>query len=265
MYKVGLACVLELGDLPSRIRDRHRYLAKEMKNSSCIPVVTFLLAILFAHEQAIGQHCPPITESFLSSSSVKRTKQGLSFKVGYSKTGGQPKKAYQAYIVAYSENNSDKIASLTPQQAIKDGLATIVHTQVAAFNVASDAPRAVQQTDELGEYRVTYELNTEQFVEKMTEAKQIGKTTSTGGWKSYDDEIRLAVFIPYLEDENYSVLEGLPEDKHECNYGGESALLFQPLTQKLTIAFGIVRANRLAEGEYFIELNGKRGLPENVK
>ena len=230
-----------------------------MKNQHRISLVVVLVAFLFVHDRTLGQHCPPITDSYLSTARVQRTKEGLSFKIGYSKTGGQYKTAYQAYILAYSVGNSEKIAELTPQQAIENGLVSIVHTQVAPFAVAAKAPRAVQQTDGLGEYQIDYKLNTKQFVEKMLATKLLENSKDIGGWKRFDDELRLAVFIPFLDDEKYSTLEGLPKDKHECNYQNSSALLFQPLTQKLTVSFGVVRAFKLPEGDYFIELNGKRG------
>ena len=196
---------------------------------------------------------------------MRRTKEGLSIKVGYSKTGGRAKESYQAYVLAFSEKNFTKIEKLTPQQAIENGLATIVHTQIAAFTAAPDAPPAIQQVDESGEYRLAYELNTEQFVEKMIAAKQIEKTSDIGGWQRFDDKLRLAIFIPFLDDKKYSVLDGLPNDKHECNYSGESALLFQKLTPKLTISFGVVRASKLKDGEHFIELNGTHGIKADAE
>jgi hypothetical protein len=86
-----------------------------------------------------------------------------------------------------------------------------------------------------------------------------------GGWKSYQDPIRLAVFIPFLEDETYSNLDGLPRDRHECNYAGEAALLFETLPQALTICFGIVQAVRLEDGAHYLQVNGRRPLGEKAK
>jgi len=196
---------------------------------------------------------------------VRRTKDGLVFKFGYAKTGGQPKDSYQAYVLAFTDKNSEKISKLTPQQAIEDGLATIAHTQLASFSVDAKAPRAVQQTDELGEYQITFKLDTEKFVKKMLDAKHLGSSTNTGGWQQFDDKIRLAVFIPFLDDEKYSIHEELPNDKHECNYRGGSALLFQPITQRLTVAFGVVRAFRLQDGKHFTELDGTRGRKADAR
>src|SRR4051794_22555604 len=86
---------------------------------------------------------------------------------------------------------------------------------------------------------------------------------SPGGWGSFKDRFRLAVFIPFLEDRSYSVLDDLPEDKHECNYARERALLFQPLPYAFSIHFGTVQAVRLAEGDYYIQINQAKPIQES--
>lgn len=210
-------------------------------------VLVLLLALLLDADGARAQHCAPIVESYLSAANITHTRQGIAFRLQYSKTGGQPKPAYQAYWLAYRDSSSKKLSEATPQQAIANKLVTIVHTQLA-------------ERSDSGVYEMVWELETKEFVEAMLMANQlsVSRTNDAGGWKSFSDEIRIAVFIPFLEDEQYSTLGGLPEDRHECNYRADAALLFETIPARLTVAFGIVQAVRLTEGEYHIELNGKR-------
>lgn len=216
--------------------------------SKLIVVVTLWVA-LFALPQLRAQHCPPIVESYLSQTQVKRTDEGLQLSLRYCKTGGQRMAAYQAYIVAYSDKNSDKVFEITPQEAISKKLVTIVHTQLATRNAD-------------GEYEIEYKFNTQQFTQLLLKEKQISVDAilDAGGWKCFDSPIRLAVFIPFLEDQEYSRIEGLPEKKHECNYADESALYFDSLPQHLQICFGIVQAVKLEEGVYYVQVQGRSCL-----
>jgi hypothetical protein len=211
-------------------------------------LLLFVIAyVLTPASCGVGQHCPPIVESYVSGLGVKRTKNGIDFQFTYTKTGGQTKDAFQAYILAYPDSKTEAIEKLTPQHAIESGLATIAHTCIAKTNGS-------------GDYTFGYSLDTETFVSAMLNRKLITKsrTTNAGGWKAYDGEIRLALFVPFLDDKKYSVLGELPDDKHECNYRGDSALLFQPITQKLSIRFGVVQAVKLDAGKHYIEINGNR-------
>jgi hypothetical protein len=224
-----------------------------MKLFNCALFV-FAICSLFNTNDAFGQHCPPIVESYLSGTTVKRSGKGIEFQFAYTKTGGQTKEAFQAYVLAYADASADEVEKLTPQKAIEQGLAKVIHTQLT-------------KREESGTYNITCNLVTEDFTAKMLEAKLIDKSraTNTGGWKSFDDDLRLAVFIPFLDDEKYSALEGLPEDTHECNYRGDAALLFQPTTQKLSIRFGVVQATKLDDGIHYIELNGQRPAGDNAR
>ncbi len=206
-----------------------------------------LLTVAFLVQSGVAQHCTPITESYLSGIQLTRQTDGLTLTLDYSKTGGQQHRAYQAYLLAFSENNSSKIALLTPQQAIEQKLATVVETRLLALN-------------EAGQYESRWELKTEQLVEQLLSTGTLSpeRVNDVGGWKSFQDRIRLAVFIPFLEDDRYSILDELPDDRHECNYAGEAALLFETLPQSLTVCFGIVQAVRLADGAHYLELNGHR-------
>ena len=83
-----------------------------------------------------------------------------------------------------------------------------------------------------------------------------------GGWGYFKDRFRLAVFVPFLEDRTYSVLDSLPKDKHECNYTRRRALLFQQLPYAFSIHFGIVQAVQRAEGDYYIQINEAKSTEE---
>ena len=47
-------------------------------------------------------------------------------------------------------------------------------------------------------------------------------------------------------------MEGLPEDKHECNYMGARDLLFQPLPYSLEIRLGVAPVNKQRGGRVSI-------------
>jgi hypothetical protein len=198
---------------------------------------------------ALGQHCAPIVESYLQSVAIKRSVGEIAFDIDYKKTGGQRKEGYQAYILAYSQSNAERVATMTPQEAIETKVASVVHTQLA-------------ERQENGCYRIQWALETRGFVEAMLKDSRLDsqQVNDFGNWKSFKGEIRFAVFIPFLEDEKYSVVKGLPEKKHECNYLQESSLLFDTLSQRVSVHFGIVQAIRLPGDEYYIQINGHRPL-----
>ena len=209
-------------------------------------IILSLSALLFAPVQLYAQHCAPIVESYLSTIGMTRSEEGLKLVLRYTKTGGRTKSAYQAYILAYSDKNKAKVLELTAQEAIAQKLVTVVHTQVAKQN-------------EAGDYEIDFNLNTKNFVELLLKEKQISleSVTDSGGWKCFDSPIRLAVFVPFLDDEQFSRIDGLPEDKHECNYGKKSALFYDSLSTQMQVCFGIVQAIRLNEGEYYIQMHGR--------
>ena len=213
-----------------------------------------ILGISILAQSLSAQHCAPIAESYLSSVRLVRQTDGLSLSLDYTKTGGRQQQSYQAYLLAYPERLSAELNGLTPQQAIEQKLATIVETRLLT-------------RIEAGRYESQWELKTEPFVEQMATAGVISRdrVDQVGGWNSYQDPIRLAVFIPFLEDETYSNLDGLPRDRHECNYAGEAALLFETLPHALTVCFGIVQAVRLEDGAHYLQVNGRRPMGEKAK
>lgn len=216
-------------------------------------LVALSVTLSFAGE-VVAQHCAPITESYLSGIQLERQADGLQLSLQYSKTGGRRQRAYQAYLVAFPERLSAQVAELTPQRAIEKKLVTVIQTQLI--------PR-----DAAGQYQSQWKLETEPLVEQLITADVISadRVNDVGGWKSYQDQLRFAVFIPFLEDDAYSNLEGLPADTHECNYAGEAALLYERLPQSLTVCFGIVQAVRLEERVHYLQFNGHRPAGEKTK
>ena len=208
-----------------------------------------LCCLILPVAAARAQHCPPIVESYLSQVSLQHdaTDQALDLKLEYSKNGGQPKLKYQVYLLAYLEKNAHRVPAPLPEDLIDKQVVRVVHTQ------------AIERNDG-GTYELEWHPNTNELAKALIE---IGRFTekdqeSPGGWGSFKDKFRLAVFIPFLEDRTYAILDGLPEDKHECNYTAERALLFQPLPYALSIHFGTVQGVRLTEGSYYIQINAAK-------
>jgi hypothetical protein len=186
-------------------------------------------------------------ESYLSEISVKHADESIAVRVEYTKNGGQPRTRYQAYLLAYLAKNKAEVPSAPPKPVINQDVVVILHTQQIERN-------------QRGRYDMEVRLNRDEFAKKMIKHGQLAEKdrTNYGGWGQYNDKIRIAVFIPFLEDQQYSNLKGLPEDKHECNYSHERALLFQELPYSFSMHFGIVQAVRLEEGRLHIEINGDK-------
>ena len=198
-------------------------------------------------QSGYAQHCAPIVESYLSEISVKHVDESVAVRVEYTKNGGQPKARYQAYLLAYLEKNRAEVPAALPKPVINQDVAVILHTQLIERN-------------QKGLYDMVVRLNRDELARKMIKQGRLTNQdrTNYGGWGQYNDKIRLAVFIPFLEDQQYSNLKGLPEDKHECNYSGERALLFQELPYSFSIHFGIVQAVRLEEGKFHLQINSDK-------
>ena len=208
--------------------------------------IVFLLGSLHCGF-TIAQHCPPIVESYLSEISVKQKEGAIAIRMEYAKNGGQLKKKYQAYVVAYLERDREDVPAAAPKPVLDPKVALTLHSQLI-------------ERDSKGRYGMKLELDHNEFAKRIIEHGKLAEDdrTNYGGWGQYNDRIRIAVFIPFLEDKAYSDLEGLPEDKHECNYSGERALLFQELPYALSIHFGIVQAVKLENGKYYIQINGDK-------
>jgi len=194
-------------------------------------------------------------ESYLSQISIKHNEkhQALDLNVEYSKIGGATKPKYQIYLLAYLVKNEHRVPAPLSADFIDKQVVRILHTE------------AVEQNKD-GSYDFDLQLNMTELAQKIIE---LGRLTEDdrdahGRWGFYKDRFRLAVFVPFLEDRIYSVLDCLPEDKHECNHDGRRTLLFQPLPYSFTIHFGTVLADpfQLAEGTYRIQINQAKPIKD---
>lgn len=205
-----------------------------------------LFSISFCASHVFSQHCSGIIESYLESIAIKRNDGDISFHIEYRKSGNPIKESYQAYILAYSDSDAEKIAAMTPQEAIEKQLVTILNTH-----------RADQQLN--GSYKIQWKTDTQALVASLLKDSRLkyDQSFNNGGYKMFQDRIRVAIFIPFLEDEKYSVIEGLPENKHECNYLDHSALFYDTLPQIFTVHFGADQGYRLPKDKFAIHFNGR--------
>lgn len=196
---------------------------------------------------AAAQHCAPIVESYLSAASVKHDVKSIQVHVEYSKTGGRRKDAYQGYLIAYLDRDAAK--------APGDGSGDLLDPKVVLV-----LDTALIKVNATGDYEYDFTIADNELANRVIEHAKLTKDdqTSNGGWDRYKNAVRLAFVVPFLEDEKHSTLPGLPADRHECNYRGERALVFQELPFELTIHFNIVQAVQLPEGEYSIQINSAR-------
>lgn len=216
-----------------------------MKEIKAVAIASFVF--VQAGQSLQAQHCAPIVESYLSEISVKHVDESIAVRVEYAKNGGRPKARYQAYLLAFLEKNRAEAVAAAPKPMINQEVVEILHTQLIERN-------------QDGFYGMEVKLNRDELAKKMIKFARLTEKdrTSNGGWGQYNDKIRLAVFIPFLEDQRYANLKGLPEDKHECNYLNERALLFQELPYSFSIHFGVVQAVELKEGKFHIQINGDK-------
>ena len=216
------------------------------------------LCIFLLEPLARAQHCAPITQSYLSEISVKHVGTSVKVRVEYTKQGGQLKQAYQGYLLAYMDRHDPKLPPLEPEPLIDKSFMLPLHTQLMKRNAD-------------GRYEMEVTLDPNDFARRIIKHAGLtdGNQVDSGGWGSYDQSVRLAVFVPFLEDREHSTLEGLPEDRHECNYADERALVYQTLPYEFRICFGVVQAVKLKDGEYRIEINSakppKRKIVESTR
>jgi hypothetical protein len=217
------------------------------KSMNLLRRIACALLFLATCQVANAQHCAPIYESYLSEISVKNDKDRVRFRLEYLKSGGASKEAYQAYVLAYLEKDAARLPASAPKDVIDKEAALVLHTQL------------IRRSND-GGYDLELTIKGDEFAKRMIEHGQLTEKDRTehGGWGVYNDRIRLAVFVPFLEDVKYSVIEGLPQDRHECNYRGDRALLFQVLPYRLSIHFGIVEARRIAPGTFRVAVNGDK-------
>jgi hypothetical protein len=102
--------------------------------------ISFLANVFFllwaVSRVALAQHCAPITESYLSRTTIEHVPDGITFEATYSKTGGQRKEAYQAYLLAYADSKSKTLLEMSPRQAIESKLVSVLDTQLVMRNAS---------------------------------------------------------------------------------------------------------------------------------
>lgn len=202
---------------------------------------------------AQAQHCAPISESYLSLISIKHdpTGQSLNLKLDYSKRGGAFKEKYQIYLLAYLEKDEERVPGPATGDLIDKKVVRVLQTEVT-------------QRDKEGTFPFRLQLDVQELAKKIIE---LGRLTDKdrqdfGGWGRFEDNFRLAVFVPFLDDRAYSVLPGLPDDRHECNYDRRRVLLFQKLPYSFGIRFGIVQGVQLPKDRYQIQINEAKSTRE---
>lgn len=216
--------------------------------------LTILSCFVLVVTPARAQHCPPILESYLSQISIKhnRKDRSLDLNVTYSKGGGHEMPKYQIYLLAYLQKNEHRVPTPLPADFADNKLTAdfidkkfvcVLHTEAIELNNDDNLYDDIYDFD--------LRLNMNELAEKII---KLGRFTekdriNPDSWGYYEDKFRLAVFIPYLEDSTYSVLDSLPEDKHECPHSDRRALLFQPLPYAFSIQFG---RPLTAPGDYVI-------------
>lgn len=198
-----------------------------------------LIPFLFCRP-GVAQHCAPITESYLSLISVKPSKDGIKIHCEYSKRGGRQKQKYQAYLLAYLDSYAARVPGNAPKELVDPESVVTLHTQLIEKN-------------QEGAYGLDFEIKGDDLARMMIKQGRLSEKdrNSNVGYGRYSDRIRLAVFVPFLDDSKYSVIKGLPADKHECNYGRERALLFQQLPYSFSIAY-------FEPTVYHLEINGDK-------
>lgn len=205
------------------------------------------LILLALSQSARAQHCAPIRQSFLSEVSIKWVKNSLRMRFEYTKHGGIAKDAYQAYIVAYLEKDAKQVPAPKGKGVLDAKASLVLHTQLIRRNAQ-------------GVYDLEYAIDDDNLVKRVIKHMGLGAKDRNdwNDWRNYKDLIQIAVFIPFLDDKKYSNLKGLPKDRHECNYGGERALLFQTLPYRLD--FMTARTKELTR-RVWVGINGDKPEP----
>lgn len=188
-----------------------------------------------------GQHCAPILESYLESISLATHDAALHWKLAYRKSGGRNQKCYQGYLLGYLDRDVDTVPAEQGDTFIDPDKVVVLHT-------------GLMERGEDGVFRLEHKIEFDVFAEKIVSHFHLMEADRQrlGGWEEYRNEVRIALFIPFLDDARYSTLDGLPEDKHECNTTGARALLFQPLPYSLEIRLGVAPVNKQRGGRFSI-------------
>jgi len=219
-----------------------------------LAVAAAVAALLLAARSLHAQHCAPLYESFLAEVSVKKVDDRLRIHAQYAKEGGAgPKDAYQGYLIAYLDRDAASVPGAAPGDVIDPKVALVLHTQVMRRNEKADATGPWT-------YDLDFSIACAELVDKVLAYAALGAKDRSEDrlWHYYRHRIRLAVFVPFLEDAKYSVLEGLPKERHECNYDSERALVFQALPFGLQF---LVSRSPDTKGRVWLRVLGDKPAP----
>lgn len=213
-------------------------------------VIIFFLKVLFIFF-SVSQHCAPITKTILNEVSISRVNNSLNFQFEFIKNGGQIKDAYQLYLIAYLEKNKSKVFKES-QKASNGKHLMNIYNEATTVILNRDIIKQSLRYDKIAGgtiYGYAASLNLKDISKKII---------LHGNFKKQDDflgKFKVAVFIPFLDDKEYSVdLLQLPNDTHECNYDGRSALILQELDYTFKI---YTRNDDNTKESYFIILEKK--------
>ncbi len=227
-------------------------------------VATAASATLLLAGAVPAQHCAPLFDAYLSLASVQKlspepaSADVLRFRAQFAKVGGAgDKAAYQGYLVAYLDRHADEVPAAAPAELLDPKAALVLHTQVMRRNEKEGLPGPWT-------YDLDFTIRGEDLVEKVIAHAGLGAKDreDLGHWHNYVDRIRFAVFVPWLEDAKYSVLDGLPADRHECNYERTRALLFQEMPFR--VAFSVSRSTE-TRASVWVRVHSDRAAPRAAK
>ncbi|MCA8965046.1 MAG: hypothetical protein KDC48_09160 [Planctomycetes bacterium] len=233
-------------------------------------VVSFLVTI----SVAVAQHCAPLYESYLSEVTIKRVRaekpsdDTIRIHAQYAKEGGDPPPAYQGYLIAYVDRAADKVPAAAPADIIDPKAALVLHTQLmklhspgsSALDASGRGNGSEKAEDVPWTYDLDFEIRCEELADKVIAHAKLGEKDREDwtNWYHYKDHIRFALFVPWLDDAKYSVMEGLREDRHECNYFDDRALLFQELPFRVRV---LTSRSKTTRGRVWLQVNSERAAP----
>lgn len=214
------------------------------------PLIYFLLrsgALLAMCQPAPAQHCAPVYESYLNEISLKGDDGNLQLQMQYTLEGGAGQDVFQAYLIAYLERDADLVPVRGDGDTLDPKVLLVLDTQLVKRN-------------EEGVFPLSFSIDGSQLAQDIINHRDLTEQDYLviGGWAAYRDRLRLAVFIPTLEDHKYSVLEGLPEDRHCCTTTDVAALLWQTLPYRLSFRTKEDKPQDAETKDFLIAINGDR-------
>lgn len=189
-----------------------------MPNQNQIMTMLFSIACLMGQVLSLqAQHCAPILDSYLSRITLEATddQDVWSLEWEYCKHGGRKMPGYQAYLIGYmAADRARMIESLRTHVFDPKGV-HVIDTMVVRPN-------------EKGRYVYTTQLSVRKFKQQI-ELWTKDRSSEDPRLAETESSFELLVFIPFVENRKYAYLEGIAEDRHECNYTHAPALLIQTL------------------------------------